>query len=63
MSRGIPSYDMLNSMMETAPDPEQMSADKLDRVIRIPSFHLAVPTKWELKAEVKWRADAPPEDV
>ena len=63
ISRGIPSYNMLNSMMETDPDPEQMSADELDRVISIPSFRLAVPTKWELKAEVNWRADAPPEDV
>ena len=62
-NRGIPSYDILNALTESDPDLEQVDEEALDRMIKIPSFFASIPSKWELKASVKWVENAPPEDV
>ena len=53
-NRGMPSYDMLDSMMESDRDPEHMSANEINRVANAPVFHLSVPSRWELRAQVRW---------
>ena len=42
---------------------DHLDEAELDRVIRIPTFHLLVPTKWELNAQVQWKEGEPPADV
>ena len=48
---------------EVVYEEEVISVEDLDRVINIPEFFVSAPTRWELKATVKWREGVPPEDV
>ena len=49
--------------MEEDPDLEEIGSAELDRVIRIPKFFVSAPTRWELKASVRWEEGVPPEEV
>ena len=50
---------MLNALMESNPDLDQLGEAELDRMVRILTFHLSVPTNWELKAQVLWEEGGP----
>merc|ERR1711911_506036 len=59
-TRGIPSYDMMNSMLECSPEQEPLI--RLEENSSEPNFRLRVPSRWELKALVSFREDEVPKD-
>ena len=52
-TRGIPSYDMMNSMLEGSPDQEQVVRQAYGGLN--PRFRLVTPGNWELRAMVQGR--------
>ena len=63
LNRGIPSYNMLDAFLEEDPDLEIINENNLERVMTLPKFFTTAPTRWELKAKVRWNEEEPPEDV
>jgi len=63
LNRGVPSYDMLNTLMEDDLDTDEVGVEELVRVISVPKFFVSAPTRWELKAAVRWNPDEPPSEV
>jgi hypothetical protein len=54
-NRGIPSYNVLDAMLEPDSDPQNLTRDELARDIVIPRFNISISTQWESFQEVRIR--------